>query len=132
MDPSQSSNGNAGRTPLTLDTMEPVRRTRIFDLGNSLPASRITPGLNPSASPFRSFQNFTTIDPFFEPDYPSQRFRPETHEEEDPNDPYYSPPPTFVPPESPNSIAGDSSSGGPSAESRVGESHSLIESNTNV
>lgn len=121
MDTSQSSNGTAIHSPSTRHSAEPFKKARLFDLRNSPPASRNTSGLNPSASPFHSFLNFNTAIPFFEPDYPSQRFRPETYEEEDPNDPYYSPPPTFMPPESPNSIEGDRSSRGPSAGSRVRE-----------
>jgi hypothetical protein len=119
MDSSPSSNGAAGHTPSTLHSMEPVRKIRPFGLDNSHQAVRNTSGLNPSASPFRSFQNSHIADPFFEPDYPSQQFRPETYEEEDSDDPYYSPPRTFVPPESPNNIEGENSSGGPSANSRV-------------
>ena len=86
----------------------PIKKTRLFSLANSSKPSAATAvtrtrstQLSSSPSSFHSAQNLDIPNPFFESDYPSQRFRPEAGQE-DPASPYYSPPLTFVPPESPN------------------------------
>ena len=90
---------------------EPIKKTRLFSLANSSKSTAATAvtrtgstQLNSTASSFQSSQNLDIPNPFFEPDYPSQRFRPEVYEEEDPSDQYYPPPSTFIPPESPNDL----------------------------
>ena len=72
---------------------------------------------NAPLSPFETFENFNPMQPFFQEDYPSQRFRPQKHEEKsaseqlnkgqqsDVYDPYYSPPETFMPSESSDAIS---------------------------
>ena len=65
--------------------------------------------------------NYSTEVPeaFWEPDYPSQRFRPVESEEQDP---YYSPPPQFFsPPVSPNEdcVERTNASGGPLTSPKV-------------
>ena len=69
--------------------------------------------------PFETFENFNPRQPFFEEDYPSQRFRPQQHEEKtasecldqeqesDAYGQYYSPPETFMPSESPDAISAE-------------------------
>ena len=54
---------------------------------------------------FETFENFNPLQPFFQEDYPSQRFRPQKRElneeqQSDVYDPYYSPPETFMPSQS--------------------------------
>ena len=86
----------------------PIKKTRLFSLVNSpaATAATITGSTQRDliASSFHSSQNLDAPNPFFESDYPSRRFRPETCEQEDLADPYYSPPSTFIPPESPNDL----------------------------
>ena len=112
---SDASMGRSTRTTPTrkpsLAPAEPIKKTRLFSLANSSKPSAATAvtrtrstQLNSSPSSFHLAQNLDIPNPFFEPDYPSQRFRPETFQEEDPASPYYSPPLTFVPPESPNNL----------------------------
>ncbi len=72
---------------------------------------------NAPLSPFKTFENFNPMQPFFQEDYPSQRFRPQEDEEKnaseqlneeqqsDVYDPYYSPPETFLPSESLDAIS---------------------------
>ena len=65
---------------------------------------------NAPLSPFETFENFNAMQPFFQEDYPSQRFRPQEHElndeqQSDVYDPYYSPPGTFMPSESSDAIS---------------------------
>ena len=65
---------------------------------------------NAPLSPLETFENFNPMQPFFQEDYPSQRFRPQKHElfEEqkcDVYDPYYSPPETFMPSESSDAMS---------------------------
>ena len=72
---------------------------------------------NAPLSPSETFENFNPTQPFFEDDYPSQRFRPQEHlgktaseglDEEQQSDaygPYYSPPETFMPSESPEALS---------------------------
>ena len=72
---------------------------------------------NAPLSPSETFENFNPMQPFFEEDYPSQRFRPQEHEEKTASEgldeeqqsdvygPYYSPPETFMPSESPDAIS---------------------------
>jgi len=81
---------------------------------------------SPSSSSASSNPNFEGHKPFWQPDYPSQRFRPEVSEAEDPNDLCYSPPPQlFSPPMSPDQvhlqhiIPDKASPAGPSAISKV-------------
>ena len=95
----------------SLAPAEPIKKTRLFSLANSSKPSAATAvtrtrstQLDSSPSSFHSAQNLDIRNPFFESDYPSQRFRPEACQEEDPGSPYYSPPLTFVPPESPNNL----------------------------
>ena len=112
---SDASMGRSTRTTPTrkpsLAPAEPIKKTRLFSLANSSKPSAATAvtgtrstQLNSSPSSFHSAQNLDILDPFFEADYPSQRFRPEARQEEDLASPYYSPPLTFVPPESPNNL----------------------------
>lgn len=120
---------------------EPIKKTRLFSLANSPKPTAATAvvgsgstQLDLTTSSFHSSQNLDTSNPFFEPDYPSQRFRPEAYEEEDPADPYYSPPSTFIPPESPNDMkVQDHTSSVPlSSEAQVRKSYLTITSNTNI
>lgn len=65
---------------------------------------------NAPLSPFETFENFNPMQPFFQEDYPSQRFRPQKRElneeqQSDVYDPYYSPPETFMPSESSDAIS---------------------------
>ena len=110
---SDASMGRSTRTPPTrkpsLAPAEPIKKTRLFSLANSSKPSAATAvtrtrstQLDSCPSSFHSAQNLDIPNPFFESDYPSQRFLPDTREEEEPASPYYSPPLTFVPPESPN------------------------------
>ena len=86
----------------------PIKKTRLFSLVNSPAATAATRSGSTQhdfiASSFHTSKNLDVLNPFSESDYPSQRFRPETYEEEDLEDPYYSPPSTFIPPESPNDL----------------------------
>ena len=86
----------------------PIKKTRLFSLVDSPAATAATRSgstqLDFIASSFHTSQNLDVPNPFSESDYPSQRFRPEAYEEEDLEDPYYSPPSTFIPPESPNDL----------------------------
>ena len=112
---SDASMGRSTRTTPTrnpsLAPADPIKKTRLFSLANSFKPSAATAAtrtrstqLNSSPSSFHSAQNLDIPNPFFESDYPSQRFRPEARQEEDLTSPYYSPPLTFVPPESPNNL----------------------------
>lgn len=90
---------------------ELIKKTRLFSLAHSpMPtaAAEVTVSgstqLDLTASSFHSSQNVNTSSPFFKSNYPSQRFRPGAYEEEDPANPYYPPPSTFIPPESPNDM----------------------------
>ena len=80
------------------------KHNRPFSLAHSPQLTEATKVSSTQLNCFRTFQNSDLANPFFESDYPSQRFRPQACEEEDPADPYYSPPPTFIPPESPNEL----------------------------
>lgn len=92
--------GPAKKTPAAAQR----NQTGHFSLANSPKSTAGTAVSSTQFNCFRSFQNFDPAKPFFESDYPSQRFRPEEYQEDDPADPYYSPPPTFIPPESPNEL----------------------------
>ena len=95
-------------------------------------------------SPSETFQNFNPLQPFFEEDYPSQRFRPQQHEdqtaserpdEEQQSDvygPYYSPPETFMPSESPEALSVElhNSNTGPSVERLVSSIINMLSHNT--
>ncbi len=90
------------------------------------PLAAPPPSLRPPPSSGSSIPNFEGDKPFWEPDYPSQRFRPEKTEAQDPDNLYYSPPPQFFsPPISPNEIhlqhitLEKASSAGPSVVSQV-------------
>ena len=114
----EESDASAGRSTETTPTRKPsvapagpIKKTRLFSLANSTKPAAATAltrigstQLNFSPSSFHSSQNIDIPNPFFESDYPSQRFRPKACDEEDPSDPYYSPPSTFIPPESPNNL----------------------------
>ena len=100
---------------------------------------------NAPLSPSETFQNFNPLQPFFQEDYPSQRFRPQEHEyltasegpdEEQQSDlygPNYSPPETFIPSESPDAISVElhNSNIGPSVERLVSSVINLLSHNTN-
>ena len=91
---------------------QPLRKIRLYELADSEASTPTSSGLNPAALPFKittSLINLNTPEPFFEDDYPSQRFRPSAMGEKHATDPYYSPPPTFMPPESPNDISAEDS-----------------------
>ena len=120
---------------------EPIKKTRLFSLANSprtIAATAVTGSgstqLDLTASPFQSSQNLNTPNPFFEFDYPSPRFRPEAYEEEDPADPYYSPPSTFIPPESPNEmkVQDQNSLAGLPSEDQVRVPYLTINYNTDI
>lgn len=107
-----SVDGTIGKTPsrkASAHSAEPIKKTRLFSLADSPKPTAATAvtgsgSTQLDASLFQSSQTLITSNPFFESDYTSQRFRPKTYEEEDPADPYYSPPSTFIPPESPNDM----------------------------
>ena len=62
--------------------------------------------INAPLSPLETFENFNPLQPFFQEDYPSQRFRPQKRVlDEEQYDPYYSPPETFMPSESSDAIS---------------------------
>ena len=118
---------------------EPIKKTRLFSLANSpkpTAATAVTGSgstqLDLTASSFYSSQNSETSKPLFESVCPSQIFRPEAYEEEDPADPYYSPPSTFIPPESPNDmkVQDHTSSAALSSEAQVRKPYLLITHNT--
>ena len=114
----EESDASIGRSTRTTPTQksslapaEPIKKTRLFSLANSSKPSAATAvtgtrstQFNFSPSSFHPAQNLDIPNPFFESDYPSQRFRPKARQEEDPASPYYSPPLTFVPPESPDNL----------------------------
>ena len=81
---------------------QPLRKTRLYELRKHESARPIVSSLNPTASSFKSVSltNISTSKPFFEEDYPSQRFRPAAKVQQDVNDYYYSPPFAFIPSES--------------------------------
>lgn len=119
---------------------EPIKKTRLFSLANSSKSTAATAvtrtestHLNSTASSFHPSQNLDVPNPFFEPDYPSQRFRPEANEEEDAADPYYPPPSTFIPPESPNGLKaqGQTSLAVVSSETQVSDALWLNQLHTN-
>ena len=88
---------------------EPIKKTRLFSLACSHKPTAATAvagsrSTQLDASLFQSSQELDTSNPFSSSEYTSQSFRPEAYEEEDPADPYYSPPSTFIPPESPNDM----------------------------
>ena len=91
-------------------------------------------------SPCETSENFNVTRPFFQEDYPSQRFRPQQHEEKTASErldeeqesdiygPYYSPPETFMPSESPDAISVElrNSNIGPSDERLVSSILTLL------
>lgn len=90
---------------------EPIKKTRLFSLATSLKSAaanavtgRSSTQLDMNTSPIRPTQNFNTSNSFFESDSLPQTSRPKVHKDKDPADPYYSPPSTFMPPESPNDM----------------------------
>ena len=90
---------------------EPIKKTRLFSLAGS-PRPVAGPGVirsgstqvNFTPSSFPSSQNLDTFKSSFESYHPSRRLRREAYEEGAFADPYYSPPSTFIPPESPNDM----------------------------
>lgn len=120
---------------------EPIKKTRLFSLASS-PYPTATTAVNESGStqvdtitsPFHSSKNINYSNLSFVSDYPSQRFRPEVYEEEDPADPYYSPPSTFIPSESPYdvNIQDQTSSTVHSSEAQVRKAYLSIVNNTNI
>ena len=135
----RSTKTTPNRNP-SVGPAEPIKKTRLFSLANSSKSTAATAvtrtgstQLNSTASSFHSSQNIDVPNPFFEPDYPSQRFRPEAYEEEDAADPYYPPPSTFIPPESPNDLkAQDQTSVAVlSSETRVSDALLSNQLNTN-
>lgn len=120
---------------------EPIKKTRLFSLANSprsTAANAVTGSgstqLDLTTSPLHSSQILNTSNAFFEPESSSQVIRPEVYEEEDPADPYYPPPSTFMPPESPNDmrVEDQTSLAMLSSETKVRESHLSIIDNTNI
>lgn len=90
---------------------EPIKKTRLFSLATSLKSAaanavtgRSSTQLAMNTSPIHPSRNLNTSHPFFESDSLPQTSRPRLHEEKDPAGPYYSPPSTFMPPESPNDM----------------------------
>lgn len=132
----ESANTTPNRRPSAFSA-EPIKKTRLFSLANSpkpIAATGVirspSTQLNSTASSFDSSQNLNIPNLFFESDYPSRRFRPKAYEEEDPADPYYSPPSTFIPPESPNDliVQGQPSSAVLTSETQVRDNHLSISS----
>lgn len=117
---------------------EPIKKTRLFSLANSTATTAVTRSestqLDLPASPFHSSQNLDYSNLFFDSDHPSRRFRPEVYEEEDPADPYYSPPSTFMLSEFPNVMEGQeqTSSAVTSSEAQVRDAYLSIFYNTNI
>ena len=119
MSPSKLPNEIADASS-TMQAPDAVKKVGSSDLSNSpIDTPLLTSKLDPSASPFRSFHDSQNSNPFFESTYPSQKLRMRVREEDVPNDPYSSPPPTFLPPESTESIEDKDSSAGLSGGSRV-------------
>ena len=99
---------------------------------------------NAPFSPPETFENFNPMQPFFQEDYPSQRFRPQKQEEKtageqlneeqesDVYDPYYSPPETFMPSESSDAISVElqKPNTSPSVERLVSQNHQVAIYNT--
>lgn len=99
---------------------------------------------NAPLSPSETFENFNPMQPFFQEDYPSQRFRPQKHEEKtaseqlnkeqqsDVYDPYYSPPETFMPSESSDALSVEppKSNTSPSVEQLVSQYYQITIYNT--
>ena len=96
---------------LSANPADSINKTRRFSLADTRLPTAVTAKtgsgstqLDLTESPLHSSQDLNTSHPFFASNHPSQIFRLEAFEEEDPADPYYSPPSTFIPPESPNDM----------------------------
>ena len=120
---------------------EPIKKTRLFSLATSLKSAaatavtgRSSTQLDMNTSPIYPSRNLNTSNCFFEPDSLPQTSRPKLHEEKDPADPYYSPPSTFMPPESPNNmrVEDQASLATLSSEAKVRESYLSIIYNTDI
>ena len=113
---------------------EPIKKTRLFSLaGSPRPVAghavirsgstqvNFTPSFSPSSQ--SSFESY----------HPSRRLRREAYEEGVLADPYYSPPSTFIPPESPNDmrIQDQTTLAAFSSEAQVRQDCLLITCNTN-
>ena len=95
------------RKPTSATPTEPIKTARLFSLANSHKSPAATARstqLDLITSPFHLSQNLNTSNAFFESDSLSQIIRSEVHEEKNSTDPYYSPPSTFMPPESPDDM----------------------------
>ena len=133
---SLSVEGSIG-TPSAAD---PMKKTRLFSLAGS-PRPIAGPAVirsgstqvNFTPSSFPSSQDLDTSNPSFETYHPSRRLRREAYEEEALADPYYSPPSTFIPPESPNDmkIQDQTTLAAFSSEAQVRQPCLLITFNTN-
>ena len=134
-------------SPLRIPPAVPIRKQRLWSHGqssaqpfvtqlentnyslgkpqDSLALSDLTTAPPESLSPATTTlsNSVTNPEPFWEPDYPSQRFRPLESEE---RDPYYTPPPQFFsPPISPNEdrVNENFASDGPLTNPEVSLSH---------
>ena len=133
---SVSTEGSIG----TASAAEPIKKTRLFSLAGS-PRPIAGPAVvrsgstqvNFTPSSFPSSQNLDTSNCSFESYQPSRRLRREAYEERVLADPYYSPPSTFIPPESPNDmkIQDQPTLAGFSSEAQVRQPYLLITYNTN-
>ena len=133
---SLSVEGSIG-TPSAAD---PIKKTRLFSLAGS-PRPIAGPAVirsgstqvNFTPSSFPSSQDLDTSNPSFESYHPSRRLRRDAYEEEALADPYYSPPSTFIPPESPNDmkIQDQTTLAAFSSEAQVRQPCLLITFNTN-
>ena len=124
----------------TTTAADPIKKTRLFSLAGSprpIAGPAVTRSgstqVNFTPSSFPSSQNLDTSNSSFESYYPSRRLRREAYEEEALADPYYSPPSTFIPPESPNDmkVQDQTSLAAFSSEAQVRKPCLLITYNTN-
>ena len=127
--------GTRKTTPAT--PTEPIKRARLFSLANSHKSTAATARstqLDLVTSPFHSSQNLNTSNSFFESDTLPQIIRSEAHEEKSSTDSYYSPPSTFMPPESPDDmrVEDQASLAMLSSEAKVRESYLSIIYNTDI
>ena len=133
---SVSTEGSIG----TASAAEPIKKTRLFSLacpprpiaGPAVIRSGSTQ-VNFTPSSFPSSQNLVTSNSSFELYQPSRRLRREAYEERALADPYYSPPSTFIPPESPNDmkVQDQTTLAAFSSEAQVRQPYLLITYNTN-
>ena len=131
---SVSTEGSIG----TASAAEPIKKTRLFSLAGS-PRPIAGPAVIRSGStqvnftPSPSSQYLDTSKSSSESYHPSRRLRREAYEEGVLADPYYSPPSTFIPPESPNDmrIQDQTTFAAFSSEAQVRQPCLLITYNTN-